>query len=418
MSGILHVCGGRPLRGELTIVGSCGAGLASLAACAATTHEVRLSGLPLTRSIIRQAEVLRLFGRTIEHTEDGWRVLPGVCHNSLEGLHDLPWSALLFLGPLLAHSGECCLPLPRPSAGSGPLDPYGKILRALGATIGMDAGRVRVEAHRPQVGEVYLDVPHFGATWTAITVATRAKGRTRIVGASRAPELVDAVNLLNRMGARIVGAGTETVTVSGETSWTSGMHEVIPDRIAGGFYLIAGAATSGEVCVHGVIGDHLRALTAKLEDTGAQVEMGPDYIRIRGCSRPEPVSLRTGFYPSVPSMLRPAMCSLLLGACGTSMVSETVAESNLYHLDELELMGAQITRDGQTAVIRGGTPLSAARVRADNPGTAASLVIAALMAEGTSYIENADELLEWFPSPGDHLAQLGSAMRWQGQAAG
>lgn len=420
MSSVLHVCGGTTLRGELAITGSCGAGLALLAACAATTHEVQLSGLPLTRSIARQADVLRQFGRTVEQTEDGWRVHPGACQASLEGPLDLPWSALLFLGPILAHRGECCLPLPRPCVGSGPLDPYGKILRALGATIEMDAGQVRVATHQLQGGEVYLDIPHFGATWTAITAATRARGRTRIIGASRAPELVDAVNLLNRMGARIVGAGTEAITIAGGTSWTGGVHEVIPDRIAGGFYLIAGAATGGEVCVQGVISDHLRALAAKLEETGAEVEMTSDCIRVRGSSRPKPVSLRTGFYPSFPSLLRPAMCSLLLRSHGTSVISETVIESGLHHLDELERMGAQITRDGQIAVIRGGAPLGAARVRAQDPGSAAALIIAALMADGTSCIEKADELLAWFPAPCDHLAQLGSEIRWQGksQAAG
>ncbi|NLN17794.1 MAG: UDP-N-acetylglucosamine 1-carboxyvinyltransferase [Firmicutes bacterium] len=414
MSTALHICGGRTLQGELTIDGSHEAGLALIAACAATTHEVRLYGLPSTRGILRQMDALRRLGRTVEQDGDVWIIHPGVSQTSLDDAPDHAWPSLLFLGPVLAQRGEFSLALPRQSSGrSGFLDPYIKILKALGVTPDIDAGRVRADISDLEAGDVYLDAPHFGATWTAVTLATRAQGRTRIVGASRAPELVDAVNLLNRMGARIVGAGTEVITITGETEWSGGKHEVIPDRFAAGFYLIAAAATGGDVRLRGVISDHLRALTAKLEETGADVQITTDCIRIVADGEPKPVSLRTGFYPAVPSELRAAMCSLLLGAQGTSIVSETTTESSLYDLTELERMGAQIIRDGQTAVIRGGVRPSAARVRAQDPNSAAALVIAALMADGTSCIENAEELLTCLPDPCDQLVRLGAVVRWE-----
>ncbi|MGI6081646.1 MAG: UDP-N-acetylglucosamine 1-carboxyvinyltransferase [Limnochordia bacterium] len=414
MSSALHICGGRTLQGELTISGSHGAGLALIAACAATTHEVQLYGLPSTRGIMRQINALRRFGRTVEQDGDVWIIHPGICQPSLDDAPDHAWASLLFLGPLLAQRGECCLTLPRQSSGrSGLLDPYIRVLKALGVTPEIDAGRVRVDARHLQGGEVYLDTPHFGATWTAITMATRAQGRTRIVGASRAPELVDAVNLLNRMGARIIGAGTEAITITGKTEWSGGQHEVLPDRFAAGFYLIAAAASGGDICIHGVISDHLRALTAKLEETGADLRITSDCIRIVADGEPNPVSLRTGYFPAVPSELRAAMCSLLLGAQGTSIITETTTESSLYDLAELERMGAHIIRDGQTAVIRGGTRPSAARVRAQDPGSAAALLVAALMADGTSYIEDADELLTCVPDPCDQLVRLGAGIRWE-----
>lgn len=416
MSVSLHVDGGKRLRGELAANGSQKAGVALLAAAAAGTEQVTLVDLPDTRGIARQAEVLTRFGRTVEREAGHWCVLPGNSEAGPSGSAHLPWSALLFLGPILAYRGECVLPIPRTPTGPRPIDLHVKVLRALGAKAEIESGYLRVDGTSLRGCDVCLDAPTFGATWTAITLATRAHGRTRVIGASREPELVDAVNLLNRMGARIVGAGTEVVTVTGNTRLGGGIHEVIPDRIAAGFYLLAGAAAGGDISVTGIITDHLRAVTAKLEEVGVEVHVQADRVAISARENLKPISLRTGFYPAFPSELHPAVCSLLLKAQGTSIVVETSYEGVTSPLDELERMGGVISRDGQIAIIRGRQKLGSARVRAVDPESASALLIASLAAQGETIIEGAEELLEWFPATYAALSQLGAHVGWMGQA--
>lgn len=417
MSQNLHVCGGRPLQGGLTIGGSNAAGLVLLGAAAATDGEVTLIGLPDTRAVKAQVDVLRRFGREVKQVAGAWCVSAGETSPAPMGDKPLPWSAMFFLGPVLAQAGTCLMPLPRNSATVGPTDQCVKVLRSMGAELELDAGYLRVKLSVQPGEDICLDAPDPKATWTAVSAAMRLHGRTKVIGASRVPELVDAVNLLNLMGARIIGAGTDTITVTGGTHLSGGVHETIPDRNAAGFYLLAGTATGGEVEVHGVISDHLRVVMAKLEEMGAAVSVGPDWVTVNARRPLLPLNLRTGYYPDFPPELQPTMCSLLLRAQGASMVTESVFKDRMLHLNELERMGGAINRDGHLAIIRGYQLPSPARVRATDPSSAAALVVAGLMAQGESVVEQADELLEWLAEPEACLGQLGATVKWINNAS-
>lgn len=409
----LRTYGHTRLMGTVHIGGSQSSSLALLAAAAAAEDTVVLCGLPAVHSVTTQLQVLRRFGYTTEMQQGSWHIRPSSSRPIFSDKDNLPWSAMMLMGPLISRWGQVSWPLPGGGpTGPRPLDLHIKALRMLGAQVEITGGCLHVDAKQLEGAQIALDVPSFGATWTALTAALRARGRSQIIGCSRAPEILDAVTLLNNMGARISGAGTEVITVHGETELSGGAHEVMPDRIAAGLYLLAAAGIGGEVEVTGVISNHLRSVIAKLDEAGVKVTQKEDQVRVKATDALRPLTLRTGFYPGFPSHLQPSMCSVLLKAAGTSIVTENLYDDRLLHLDQLQRLGGQVTRDGQLAVIRGGHPLSGTRVRAGEPGAAAALVIAGLMAKGESVIENAGLLLEWIEDPVGQLQALGATVEW------
>lgn len=413
MSESLRVCGGQALHGCVQATGSSSAGLLLLAAAAAAHDTVTLVGVPGTRACQEQLHTLQRLGSTVEVTPGYTRICNSHSGADIDLRSQPMRHALLFLGPLLTVHPHICLPLPcNAPTGPQPIDLYMKALHALGAIACVDKGSIRVERRQMHGCDICLDVPSFGATWTTVTAATAATGRTRVIGATKAPELVDAVSLLNRMGARIVGAGTDTITIYGPTSLSGGAHEVMPDRLISAFLLIAGVATGGGVEVRGVIPEHLRAVTAKLTEAGARLTNTEDSIKVNGSTTLQGVSVRSGFYPGFPSQLQPAMCALLLRANDTSIVTETVYRDRMFHIEELQRMQAHIMRDGQTAIIRGRQMPGPACVRALDAGSAACLLLAALMAHGESLVERADALLDWFGDPVQPLLALGGGLSW------
>ncbi|HHW09215.1 MAG TPA: UDP-N-acetylglucosamine 1-carboxyvinyltransferase [Firmicutes bacterium] len=416
MPGTLLIRGGRSLGGTVSIGGSYEAALTLLAAAAAAQRPVVLHNLPSTRGVLRFLALLSRLGHRMENTAGTWVIEPAptlpVFPETDSGTLR---QAILLLGPLLARWRRVEMPLPEGGVGHNQaVDLHLKALSRLGASVAVERGRLLVEGEKLEGTEIVLDVPGFAATWTAVTAATAAKGRTQILGCSRQPELVDAVTLLNCMGARVSGAGTERITVigTGGEELGGGVHEAVPDRLAAAFYLLAAAGTGGEVKVKGVIAEHLRAVTAKLEEMGVAIRAGEQEIGIRVAAALHPVTVRTSFYPGFPSFLQPVMCSVLLAADGTSLVSETYREGRPLHLDELQRLGGQISQDGPLAVIRGPGRLSGARLRAKDAASAQALVIAALMAGGESIVHEAGWLEETLEDPVGHLGGLGAAVEW------
>lgn len=385
----LVIDGGRVLMGRVHIDGAKNAALPILAACLLTNGEVCLHGVPPLRDVSTMVEVLRALGARVDVSD---RRLAVAC-NGLAG-HEAPYeqvrkmrASLLVMGPLLARTGKVRTALPGGCAiGVRPIDLHLKGLCALGARVTGRGGQVELRASSLVGAHVYLDWPSVGATENIMMAAALADGTTYIENAAEEPEIVDLANFLNAMGAKITGAGTNVIKVEGVRELRATEHTIIPDRIEAGTYLVAGAITGGEVTVENVVPEHLKAVVAKLRETGTAVEEGPDSIHLRAQGRPRPTDIRTMPYPGFPTDMQAQMMALLSLADGCSLITETVFENRFMHVEELKRMGANIKIEGRSAVVRGVKKLSGAPVKATDLRAGAGLVLAALAAEGRSEI--------------------------------
>lgn len=259
---------------------------------------------------------------------------------------------------------------------------------ALGARITEKHGYVVAETDRLKGTVIHLDFPSVGATENLMMAATKALGQTIIRNAAKEPEIVDVQNFLNGLGAKIRGAGTDLIKIEGPTSLGSTRHTVIPDRIEAGTHMVAAAITGGNVKVQNVIPEHVESVIAKLREAGAEVEVGEDWIKVQGPARPKSVDLKTLCYPGFPTDMQAQMMSLLTVAEGTGVVSETVFENRYKHVDELRRMGANIKIEGRAAIVKGIHKLSGTFVEATDLRAGAALVLAGLVAEDATVIDN------------------------------
>lgn len=301
-------------------------------------------------------------------------------------------ASFVVAGPLLTRFGEAIIALPGGcNIGPRPVDLHIKGLEALGASSVVENGYVHLRAPKGGLrgARVYLDIPSVGATQNIMMAAALAEGQTIIENAAKEPENVDLANYLNAMGARVRGAGTDTIRIGGVDVLHGASHSVIPDRIEAGTFLVAGAICGNGVYVENAVSQHMTSLIAKLEEAGAHVEDYVDGIKVWPCEsgRLRPIDLKTHYYPSYPTDMQAQMLAALTVAHGTSTVSETVFENRFMHVAELQRMGANIHVDGRLAVVEGVDRLSAARVTATDLRAGAALVIAGLIAEGTTEIQ-------------------------------
>ncbi|GEA18314.1 UDP-N-acetylglucosamine 1-carboxyvinyltransferase [Moorella sp. E306M] len=378
------------LQGRVAISGAKNAVLPIIAACLLTEDECYLEDIPRLADVDTMCGVIGEMGAEVyPEGVKGLRVAAA----SLKGVEP-PYefvrrmrASFLVMGPLLARLGRVRVSLPGGCAiGARPIDLHLKGMAALGASIHVNNGNVEAEAGRLKGASIYLDFPSVGATENIMMAAALAEGTTIIENAAGEPEIVDLANFINAMGGRISGAGTRVIKIEGVRELHGARHAVIPDRVEAGTFMIAAAATGGDVFLENVISTHLKAVMAKLAEAGAELSEEDGGIRVRAELPLKAVDIKTMPYPGFPTDMQAQFMALLTTARGSSVVTETVFENRFMHVNELKRMGASIFIEGHCAVVKGREKLTGAPVKATDLRAGAALVIAGLMAEGETVI--------------------------------
>ena len=387
----LYIEGGRPLRGEVAVPGSKNAALAILSSVLLAEGPVALHNIPEVSDTRIKAMLLERFGAKVEWREgslfiDCCEILYGEADE--ETVRSIRTSFYM-LGPLLARVGRVRIPAPGGcKIGARPVDFHIKGLQLMGAEVELVGGVYVAETRQLKGAEIYLDFPSAGATQHLMSAAVLAKGSTIIQNAAMEPEITTLADFLNRMGARIEGAGTSTITIQGVTSLHGGEFFVPHDRLQASTYLLAGAMTGGDVKVLGVMPETQMALVNKLREAGAEVEEGSDFVRVAAPTKLEAIHVKTMPYPGFPTDVQQPMSAALCLAEGTSTVEETIYESRTGHIPELNRMGAKIRQEGRTSIITGVDRLRGAVVEASDLRAGAALVLAGLAAQGKTTVRN------------------------------
>lgn len=412
--------GGASLNGAVAISGSKNASLPILAASLLTPERSVISGVPNLADVGNMIKMITELGVQVgcqghQVTIQARELQPG---DHLCQLAKTMRASFLLMGALLARNGHCRLPLPGGCAiGARPVNLHLKGLAGLGAEIGVEKGFAVASAGRLKGNEIYLDFPSVGATENIIMAATRARGVTTLVNAAAEPEIVDLALFLNKMGARVTGAGTNVVRIEGGSPLHGVAHTVIPDRIEAGTFMAAAAATRGEVCLKQVIPGHLRAIIHGLRKAGAEVDEGSGELFVRASREFASLAIETAPYPGFPTDMQPQLTALLATANGTSRITETVFENRFLYTRELCRMGARIETSGNSIIIRGIKALSPARVKVTDLRAGAALVIAALGAWGETEIDGICHLDRGYEELEQKLAGLGARIRRMTAAA-
>ena len=408
----LLVSGNGPLRGETTIAGSKNAALPAIAATLLSTEPVTISNVPQVRDISTALELLVLLGCTLERDGNELTVTGAGVH-SVRAPYDLVKTmrgSILLLGPLLARFGEADVSLPGGCAiGSRPVNEHIAGLERMGAEIVIDAGYIKAKCRRLRGANISFDTPSVTATENLMMAATLAEGVTTIENAALEPEVANLALLLSSMGAQIAGAGTSTISISGSRQLHGARHRMPPDRIESGTFLTAAAATRGDVTILETQPAHLGFVLSKLKSCGAELTVGEDWIRLQSHGRrPKAVSISTAPYPAFPTDMQAQFVALNTVAEGTATAVENIFENRFMHVAELQRMGADIELQGHTAIINGRERLQGAPVMATDLRASASLIIAALAADGQSSIDRVYHLDRGYANIVEKLAGLGA----------
>lgn len=388
------VKGGNKLSGTVTIEGAKNAVLPIQAASIlASQGVVELSNVPILSDVFTMNSVLEFLNIKLDFNQDEKNL---VLDPSGDISYQAPFeyvskmrASIVVMGPLLARCGHAKVALPGGCAiGSRPIDLHLKGLQALGAKIEQHDGYIEAFADQLVGDRIYLDFPSVGATQNIMMAATLAQGITVIENAAREPEIVDLANILNKMGARVHGAGTEEIRIEGVTFLHGCEHAVVQDRIEAGTFMVAAAVTNGDILVQDAIAEHNLPLISKLKEMGVTVVEQDNGIRVIGTSVLLPANVTTMPHPGYPTDLQPQISVLQLLANGVSTLNETVFENRFMHLDELRRMNASVTIQGSTAVLNGPAKLNGAEVEATDLRAAAALVLAGLAAEGYTQVTN------------------------------
>jgi UDP-N-acetylglucosamine 1-carboxyvinyltransferase len=386
----LLITGGNRLSGEITIAGAKNAALPILCAGLLTSDTVQLSNVPHLQDVATMLKLLRQMGMRAEQDDDKV-TLNGRAVDKLEAPYEMVKTmraSILVLGPLVARFGEARVSLPGGCAiGSRPVDQHIKGLQAMGAEVAIEAGFIHAKAKRLTGTRIVTDMITVTGTENLLMAATLAEGETVLENAAREPEVTDLANLLVAMGAKIDGIGTDRLVVQGVEQLHGASHTVIADRIETGTFLCAVAAAGGDVTLKSTRSDILDVALDKLREAGAIITTGPDWIRVQMAARPKAVSFRTTEYPGFPTDMQAQFMALNCIADGSSRVTETIFENRFMHVQELNRLGAAIDIDGHTAVINGVEKLVGAPVMATDLRASASLVIAALAAQGETLVD-------------------------------
>jgi UDP-N-acetylglucosamine 1-carboxyvinyltransferase len=412
----LIVTGGTPLRGEISISGAKNAALPVLVSSLLTNETVSIGNVPHLQDITTTMELLGRMGVRLVVGDKMVIEADSSQNTSVRAPYELVKTmraSILVLGPLLARFGEAEVSLPGGCAiGSRPVNLHIKGLQAMGAEINLDGGYIRAKAKRLKGARIFMDLVSVTGTENIMMAATLADGTTIIENAAREPEVVDLAKCLIAMGAKISGAGTDEITVEGVERLHGAEHEVIPDRIETGTYLVAAAMTGGSVRLRNARPDLLQAVLEKLREAGAVIETGPNWISLdmQG-KRPKGVTVRTAPYPAFPTDMQAQFIALNAIAEGSGTVTETIFENRFMHVYELQRMGANIEMEGNTAIVRGVTSLKGAPVMATDLRASASLALAGLVAEGETVVDRIYHIDRGYECIEEKLAQLGARIR-------
>ena len=382
-----------PLKGNVRINGAKNSALPILAASLLGTEDIILEDVPRIKDVEIMCEVLESLGAKVDILDDGLIKINSKDLNNHITRYDLMnkmRASLLVMGPLLTRLGKTKSSLPGGCAiGTRPIDLHLKGFKALGATVETEHGNIGAYADRLIGDKIYLDFPSVGATENIMMAATMAQGETIIDNAAMEPEIVDLQNFLNKLGADIKGAGTSTIKIKGVEKLGGASHQIIPDRIEAGTFMVAAAATGGDVIVDNVISSHIKPVIAKLKEVGVEILENGDSVRVNASGRKlNAVDIKTLPYPGFPTDMAAQFMALLTVCEGSSVVIETVFENRFMHVDELKRMGADIKIDGKSAIIRGIDDLTGAQVKASDLRAGAALIIAGLISDGVTEIDN------------------------------
>ncbi|HTB66145.1 MAG TPA: UDP-N-acetylglucosamine 1-carboxyvinyltransferase [Steroidobacteraceae bacterium] len=412
----LQITGGVPLEGEVRISGAKNATLPILAAGLLASEPVTICNVPHLKDVTTTIELLGRMGVSVTIAE-GLRIeVDASTLKECFAPYDLVKTmraSILVLGPLVARFGRADVSLPGGCAiGARPVNIHVAGLQAMGADIQIEGGYIRARAGRLKGARLVLDAVTVTGTENLMMAATLADGETVLENAAREPEVVDLANFLIAMGAKIKGAGTDKIVIQGVTKLHGTTYEVLPDRIESGTYLVAGAITRGHVRIKNTRPEHLDAVTAKLREAGATVDIGDNWIEVdmRG-RRPRAVDVRTAPYPAFPTDMQAQFAALNTVAVGVGTIIETIFENRFMHMLEMRRLGAEIRLEGNTAIIRGVERLTAAPVMATDLRASASLVLAGLVAEGRTEIERIYHIDRGYETIEEKLAGVGAQIR-------
>jgi UDP-N-acetylglucosamine 1-carboxyvinyltransferase len=412
----LQITGGVPLEGEVRISGAKNATLPILAAGLLASEPVTICNVPHLKDVTTTIELLGRMGVSVTIAE-GLRIeVDASTLKECFAPYDLVKTmraSILVLGPLVARFGRADVSLPGGCAiGARPVNIHVAGLQAMGADIQIEGGYIRARAGRLKGARLVLDAVTVTGTENLMMAATLADGETVLENAAREPEVVDLANFLIAMGAKIHGAGTDKIVIHGVTKLHGTTYEVLPDRIESGTYLVAGAITRGHVRIKNTRPEHLDAVTAKLREAGATVDIGDNWIEVdmRG-RRPRAVDVRTAPYPAFPTDMQAQFAALNTVAVGVGTIIETIFENRFMHMLEMRRLGAEIRLEGNTAIIRGVERLTAAPVMATDLRASASLVLAGLVAEGRTEIERIYHIDRGYETIEEKLAGVGAQIR-------
>ncbi|MFO7154247.1 MAG: UDP-N-acetylglucosamine 1-carboxyvinyltransferase [Caldicoprobacter oshimai] len=408
----LVIRGGKKLIGSVKVSGAKNAAVAVMPAALLTDETCVIDNLPYIADVIMLAEILKQMGAQVTLEPRGRITINAAGVSSCRADYDLVRrmrASYYLLGALLGRFGRAEVAFPGGcEIGARPVDQHIKGFQALGADVSISHGLIKAYADKLVGNEVYLDVVSVGATINIMLAAVKAEGTTTIVNAAKEPHVVDVANFLNSMGANIKGAGTDTIKIKGVEKLHGCEYTIIPDQIEAGTFMIAAAATRGDVKITGVIPKHLEAVSAKLLEMGMYVEEGDDYVRVIGTGRPRKANIKTLPYPGFPTDLQQPMSVLLSVAEGTSIITENVWESRYRHVEELRRMGAIIRVEDRNAIIEGVEKLTGAQVEATDLRAGAALVIAGLIAEGVTEVTNIIHIDRGYERLEEKLRSLGA----------
>lgn len=411
---VLEINGGKPLTGTIRISGAKNASVALIPAAILADSEVTICNVPEITDTDALTEILEYLGATVKRASESVLINPTTIENKEipKELSTKLRASYYFMAALLGKYKYVEMYFPGGcNIGARPIDQTLKSFRALGATVEEDNNKYKIYADKLKGAHIYLDMPSVGATINAMLASVKAEGETTIENAAKEPEVVNVAVFLNGMGAKITGAGTSEIKIKGVNSLKGCYTEVIPDRIEAGTYVIAGALMGEKLKIDNIIPEHIEMLTLKLKEMGVPINIGPDYIIVSKGNNLKPVSIKTQGYPGFATDLQQPVTTLLTQCEGTSTLEETIYENRFQNVPYLNKLGANIEIDEKQIHIKGKTELVGKTVKATDLRAGACLVLAGLLASGTTKVANIEHVLRGYENIVQKLTDVGADIK-------
>jgi len=408
---VLEIHGGNELSGTIRISGAKNSSVALIPAAILADDKVTICNVPEITDTDALSEILEFLGADVKRASESIVIDPSTIENKAipEAISKKLRASYYFMGALLGKYNHVEMYFPGGcSIGARPINFHLKGFESLGATVEIQGDKYIVDAKELKGANIYLDFASVGATINIMLAAVKAKGTTVIDNAAKEPEIVNVATFLNNMGAKISGAGTSTIKIRGVEKLNGCFHEVIPDRIEAGTYTIMGALVGNYLKIDNIIPEHIDALTSKLSEMGVELEIGSDYLIVNRPQKYKAVNVKTLVFPGFPTDLQQPFMVLSTQSNGKSVVEETIYENRFMHVPYLNKMGADIETSGSKAIIKGPTKLKGTNVEATDLRAGASLVVAALLAEGTTVIKNIEHILRGYENIVEKLTDVGA----------